>query len=94
MLLLLLDTGIRLGELMGLMMNDVSLERQQARVFGKGRKERIVPFSEPVRQALNQYLDIVGKFPRLMRCGSIISVIGYQKRDLLPNFDASPKLQN
>lgn len=55
MLLVLVDTGIRLSELMGLHLLDVSLKSRRLRVFGKGRKERIVPFSPPVELALAEY---------------------------------------
>ena len=58
MYLLLLDTGIRLGELMGLCLDDVDMALGQIRVFGKGRKERLVPFSPPVRRALMKYLAL------------------------------------
>jgi integrase/recombinase XerD len=58
MLLVLADTGIRLGELMGLRLLDVSLKSRRLRVFGKGRKERIVPFSVPVELALTEYQQL------------------------------------
>jgi len=57
MLLVLLDCGLRLGELMGLTMADLDLATEQLRVFGKGRKERFVPFSGPVRRTLLKYLS-------------------------------------
>lgn len=57
MLLILIDTGIRLGELMGMRMEGVSLQGSRLRVFGKGRKERIVPMSTTVVQALSDYLQ-------------------------------------
>ena len=47
MLELLYATGIRVGELVGLDIDDVDRERNVVRVFGKGRKER----SRPVRPA-------------------------------------------
>ena len=56
--LVLLDTGIRLGELMGLRADDVDLAGGQMRVFGKGRKERIVFFGQTVRKSLMRYLAI------------------------------------
>ncbi len=53
MLELLYATGIRVGELVGLDIDDVDRERNVVRVFGKGRKERSVPFGRPAAQALD-----------------------------------------
>jgi integrase/recombinase XerC len=53
---LLYASGLRVRELVGL--NDESLDLPQGlvRVFGKGRKQRIVPFGEPAAKALDEYL--------------------------------------
>jgi integrase/recombinase XerC len=56
MLELLYATGIRVGELVGLDIDDVDRERNVVRVFGKGRKERSVPFGRPAAQALDFWL--------------------------------------
>jgi integrase/recombinase XerC len=53
---LLYATGMRVGELCGLALGDVDLHADVARVHGKGGKERLVPFGEPARQALRDYL--------------------------------------
>jgi site-specific recombinase XerD len=53
---LLYATGMRVGELCGLELGDVDLQGQVARVHGKGGKERLVPFGEPARAALREYL--------------------------------------
>lgn len=53
---LLYATGIRVGELVGLDIDDVDRERNVVRVFGKGRKERTVPFGIPAARALEQWL--------------------------------------
>ena len=52
MLELLYATGIRVGELVGLDIDDVDRERNVIRVFGKGRKERSVPFGRPAARAV------------------------------------------
>ena len=52
MLELLYATGIRVGELTGLDVDDVDRERNVVRVLGKGRKERTVPFGRPAARAL------------------------------------------
>lgn len=53
MLELLYATGIRVGELVGLDVDDVDRERNVIRVFGKGRKERTVPFGRPAARAVD-----------------------------------------
>jgi site-specific recombinase XerD len=53
---LLYATGIRVGELCGLHLGDVDLAADTVLVLGKGAKERIVPFGEPARDALLDYL--------------------------------------
>ncbi|MCK2036659.1 tyrosine-type recombinase/integrase [Microbacterium sp. SSW1-49] len=53
---LLYGSGIRVSELCGLDIDDVDLDRRTARVFGKGAKERVVPFGLPAGDALAAYL--------------------------------------
>jgi integrase/recombinase XerC len=53
---LLYATGIRVGELVGLDIDDLDRERRVVRVFGKGRKERSVPYGLPASDALESYL--------------------------------------
>ena len=53
---LLYATGIRVGELCGLRLGDVDLAADTVRVLGKGAKERVVPFGEPARVAVLDYL--------------------------------------
>jgi integrase/recombinase XerC len=54
---LLYATGIRVGELCGLDIDDVDRGRRVVRVFGKGRKERTVPYGLPADTALGRWLD-------------------------------------
>jgi integrase/recombinase XerC len=54
---LLYATGIRVGELCGLDVDDVDRTRRVVRVFGKGRKERTVPYGVPADAALGRWLD-------------------------------------
>ncbi|MFC5493237.1 tyrosine recombinase XerC [Nocardioides caricicola] len=56
MLELLYATGIRVGELAGLDIDDLDRERNVVRVFGKGRKERTVPFGRPAARAVDFWL--------------------------------------
>jgi integrase/recombinase XerC len=48
--------GIRIGELVGLNVQDVDLASGEMRVFGKGRKERIAPLGAPAIAAINAWL--------------------------------------
>jgi integrase/recombinase XerC len=53
---LLYATGIRVGELCGLRLADVDLAADTVLVLGKGAKQRVVPFGEPARVTLLEYL--------------------------------------
>ena len=50
-------TGIRAAELVGLKMQDLNLKRRTMMIHGKGNKERIVPFTEECRKAIETYLE-------------------------------------
>jgi integrase/recombinase XerC len=49
-------SGLRLSELVGLDLDDLNLSARMVRVFGKGRKERIVPFNHASEEALRAWL--------------------------------------
>jgi len=49
------STGMRLSELQGLSRQDLDMVSQQAKVRGKGRKERIVPVGDHAILALRNY---------------------------------------
>jgi integrase/recombinase XerC len=53
---LLYATGIRVGELCGLDVDDVDRHRRVVRVLGKGAKERSVPYGGPAEAALEAWL--------------------------------------
>ena len=53
---LLYATGIRVGELVGLDIDDIDRRRRVLRVLGKGAKERTVPFGIPSDDALERWL--------------------------------------
>src|ERR1043166_4754320 len=59
---LLYATGIRVAELVGANVRDIDFNNKLLRVFGKRRKERIVPFGDPAAEALQDYLSVRGKF--------------------------------
>jgi integrase/recombinase XerC len=58
MLELFYSTGMRLSELAGLNLSDVDLLSDQAKVRGKGRKERLVPVGSRAVSALRRYLRL------------------------------------
>jgi integrase/recombinase XerC len=55
---LLYATGIRVSELVNLKVSDINKNERSIRIFGKGRKERIVYYGEYADIALNEYLNI------------------------------------
>lgn len=56
MLELFYASGLRLGELVDLDLDDVNLPARLVRVLGKGRKERLVPFNQSAAAAIRAYL--------------------------------------
>ena len=65
---LLYATGIRVGELVRLDVDDVDRHRRVVRVIGKGDKERTVPYGAPAERALDDWLR-TGR-PELATAGS------------------------
>jgi len=55
---LLYGSGLRASELVGLDSTSIDLKKGEVRVLGKGRKERIVPMSEPCVQVLSAWLSV------------------------------------
>ena len=58
MLELLYASGIRVGELVGLDIDDLDFGSNVVRVMGKGAKERTVPFGGPAATALQGWLQL------------------------------------
>jgi len=56
MLELMYASGLRVSELVGLQVFHLGLNEQVLRVWGKGSKERLVPFGQVAAQWLNRYL--------------------------------------
>ena len=59
MLELMYASGLRVSELVGLKVLNVSLSENVVRVLGKGSKERLIPFGQVASQWLKQYLSQV-----------------------------------
>jgi len=53
---LLLSTGIRRSEAVGVTLDDIDLEKRQLLIRGKGDKERVVPLTDQVVEAIQAYL--------------------------------------
>jgi site-specific recombinase XerD len=56
LIMLLLDTGARRAEMVGLRLADVDLDLDVLLVLGKGRRERTLPFGRKAGEALDRYL--------------------------------------
>jgi len=61
LLMLLLDTGARRAEMVGLTLDDVDLDLDVLLVLGKGRRERSLPFGTRAGEALDRYLRARGR---------------------------------
>ncbi len=58
---LLYATGLRISELVGLNIEDLNFNERLIKVRGKGKKERIVPFSEIAEEKLKKYMKVRAK---------------------------------
>ena len=54
---LLLDTGVRVSELVNIKVSDIDIEERIIRVLGKGSKERFVFFTSKTKELLVYYLS-------------------------------------
>jgi len=61
---LLLDSGLRRGELSGLKLDDVDLDAQTVMVIGKGSRVRVVPFGKKTTRDLDRYLRMRALHPQ------------------------------
>jgi integrase/recombinase XerC len=52
------STGIRLSELINLKISNINFSIKTIKVFGKGSKERIVPFGKNAELSINEYIKI------------------------------------
>ena len=63
MVCLMLDTGIRVGELVNLKMDDISFASMTLKVKGKGEIERTIIFSKKSAKAMTAYIGARGHQP-------------------------------
>lgn len=62
MMELMYSSGLRLSELQGLDLGDMDLSAGEARLLGKGNKERIVPIGSKAITALQKWLAVRSEF--------------------------------
>lgn len=55
---LLYATGVRVGELVSLNLEDINFQESLIQVMGKGNKQRLVPFGSKANEALQTYLAV------------------------------------
>jgi integrase/recombinase XerD len=63
LVLILLDTGCRISEALTLRIGEIDLDNMLVTLDGKGRKQRIVPFSFELRKALHRYITDFSRKP-------------------------------
>lgn len=56
-ILVLVDTGMRISELVNIKVNDIDIQRDFVTVFGKGQKQRVIPLSRVTVRELLRYRD-------------------------------------
>ncbi|OLF86410.1 tyrosine-type recombinase/integrase [Bacillus paralicheniformis] len=62
-MLLLIETGVRVRELTDICVKDIRWEDSQIRIDGKGYKERLVPIQATMKRQLRNYVQIRGDVP-------------------------------
>jgi integrase/recombinase XerC len=78
------STGMRLSELSGMNVGDLDLLADQAKVRGKGRKERIVPVGSRAVLALRRYLNLREAMPARRGADRLAVFVSRQGRRLAP----------
>ncbi len=72
MLELLYASGMRVSELVSLGTDDVDLEEQSVRCFGKGGKERVIPIHRRAADSVAEYLEEARPVLESQRSGSAL----------------------
>ena len=75
MVVLFLNCGMRLSELVGMDLDDIDLEQRQIRLFGKGHKERMVYLNDACQAAIEAYKPV-----RSQMVGSSVSALFVSNR--------------
>ena len=62
-IMLFFSSGIRLNELISIKLSDIDFSNNKIKVFGKGKKQRIVNFDNYAKDLIIEYLKIIEKYP-------------------------------
>ena len=92
-------SGLRLGELCGLDVEDLNLSAKMVRVLGKGGKQRIVPFNNSTAKAIRTYLRdreelVRGQVGQVRQGGRVAQVDKKSTRPTRPMRPTSPLFVN
>ena len=82
-ILTLLDTGIRLSELVSLQLDHLDLDEGYFRVMGKGNKERIVPMGVTLQKCIWKYLNRYRPEPCVPAVGNLF--LTHDGQPIAPN---------
>lgn len=69
---LLYASGARVSELVGLDLESIDYSRNIMRVMGKGAKQRMVPFGQPAREALDKWIRVSRPMLQSEKSGSAL----------------------
>ncbi|MFC1956777.1 tyrosine-type recombinase/integrase [Chloroflexota bacterium] len=70
-LLTLLDTGMRAGELISITLKDLNLDEGIIKLYGKGSKERTIPVGSRVQRVIWKYLQCYRREPFNPLCNTL-----------------------
>ena len=62
-IMLFFSSGVRLNELISIKLSDIDFSNNKIKVFGKGKKQRIVNFDNYTKDLMIQYLKVIEKYP-------------------------------
>ena len=62
-IMLFFSSGVRLNELISIKLSDIDFSNNKIKVFGKGKKQRIVNFDNHTKDLMIQYLKVIEKYP-------------------------------
>ena len=91
MLLLLLDSGLRISELATARLPQLDLQRRQLRVIGNGDKERVVPFGARTAQAMLRYINLHRANPLVDGCHAQPKSYANIEQDVMARVSSVPR---